>query len=102
MVQVSFAPYIWTGSESPVVCCPCLCHISLDSDTPVQISSLYWYNHYHSGIPEGDGSLHASFFIQIQFARSSNGTSFATVSIVTHVITRSCQDPVLYRREITT
>ena len=49
-------------------------------------------NRCHSGVQEGDGSLRAAFFGQIRFAKSSNGTLslFATVSIVTHVITRSC------------
>jgi hypothetical protein len=83
----SFAPYIWTGSKSPVVRGLCLCRISLDSDTPVQIGSLYWYSRCNSGVQEGDGSLRATFFVQIQIARS---ISFATVSIVTHVNTRSC------------
>ena len=51
--------------------------------------SVAWTRCY-SGGQEGNRSLRV-FFVQIQFARSSNGTlSFATVSIVTHVITRFC------------
>ncbi|KIK00325.1 hypothetical protein K443DRAFT_612357 [Laccaria amethystina LaAM-08-1] len=42
--EVSFAPYVWTASELPV------------------IGSLYWYNRCHSGVQE---SLRATFFVQI-------------------------------------
>ena len=89
----SFALYTETGSESPVV--HCLCYVFLWTMTLMHraapctgtIAAIPAYrkvmNHYVA---------RATFFVQIQVPRSSNGTLYflRLCSIVTHVIARSC------------